>query len=115
VLLVVTDPQKADVILSDRIGAGLDEKLDELYGGKPAPAKSNAASKSDNAGKSDNDFSKPSSQPISHARGTVFLIDRKTRNVVWSLYERPKNTSPDELNHVAEKIAGKLSKDLKGK
>ena len=53
--------------------------------------------------------------PVSRARGTIFLIDRKTRNILWSVYERPKNTSPDEMNHVADKIAGKLGKDLKGK
>ena len=35
VIQVVTDAKKADVILSDRIGAGLDQRLDDLYGTKP--------------------------------------------------------------------------------
>lgn len=105
VLQVVTDPKKADTILSDRIGATLDEKLDDLYGKanpKPKEAK-------------DDESGRPAVQPMSRARGTIFLIDRKTRNVLWSVYERPKTTSPDDLNHAAEKVASKLSKELKGK
>ncbi len=109
VLQVVTDPQKADAILTDRIGAGLNSKLDELYAPKAPPPPKDA----------DKDLLsqpvKPIVQPGSHARGTVFLVDRKTRNVLWSLYMLPKNTSPNEMNHIAERIAGKLSKDLKGK
>jgi hypothetical protein len=35
--------------------------------------------------------------------------------VIWSDYVRPKNSQPDELNHVADKIAGQLEKDKKGK
>jgi hypothetical protein len=45
----------------------------------------------------------------------VFLVDRKTRNVIWSDYVRPKNAQPDELNHVADKIAAQLEKDKKVK
>jgi hypothetical protein len=113
VLQVVTDPQKADAILTDHIGAGLDKQLDDLYGSKtPAPPPPPDDSKDKD---SMHDSARPVIQPISRARGTIFLIDRKSRNVAWSLYERPKNTSPDEINHVAEKIASKLSKDLKGK
>ena len=49
------------------------------------------------------------------SKGAVFLVDRKTRSVIWSDYVRPKNAQPDELNHVADKIAGQLEKDKKGK
>lgn len=104
VIQVVTDPKKADAILSDRIGPPLDEKLDQLYGKSNPPPKGSA-----------DDSDKPVAQPVSKARGTVFLIDRKSRNVLWSFYDRPKTTSPDDLNRAAEKIASKLSKDLKGK
>jgi hypothetical protein len=108
---VVTDPKRADAILCDRLGATLDDKLDELYGKTaPAPVKkldSDAAKK----GLSDDD--KPAAQPVAHARGTVFLIDRRTRNVLWSFYERPKGFSPDDLNKAADRIAKELSKDLK--
>lgn len=111
VLQVVTDPQKADAILTDHLGAGLDKQLDNLYGAKTPPPPPDESKDAD----STHDSARPMVQPVSHARGTIFLIDRKTRNVSWSFYDRPKNTSPDEMNHVAEKIASKLSKDLKGK
>lgn len=42
VLQVVTDPQKADAILTDHLGAGLDKQLDNLYGAKtPPPRRTN--------------------------------------------------------------------------
>lgn len=50
---------------------------------------------------------------FSRGRGTFFLVDRKTRNVLWSTYERPKNGSPDELNRTAERVVNDLKRDLK--
>lgn len=102
IVQVVTDPQKADAILTDHIGAGFEQKLEELYGPKPKTEDEGAAFKSTMA-------------PMSRGKGAIFLVDRKTRNVVWSDYVREKNTSSDELNHVAAKIAGKLAKDRKVK
>lgn len=102
ILQVVTDPQKADAILTDSVGASLEQKLDQLYGEKQKSEQTDAFAPAKNV-----------TQPMSRARGAIFLVNRKTRNVVWSDYERPKNTSPDEMNHIAEKIAAKLSKDVK--
>jgi len=106
ILQVVTDPQKADGILTDRVGASFEAKLDELYGaGKQKSGESSPFT----------DPGHPASQPMARARGAIFLVDRKTRNVVWSDYEHLKNTTPGEMNRVAEKIAAKLSKDIKAK
>jgi hypothetical protein len=110
VLQVVTDPKLADAIISERIGTGLEDQLKSLYGEK----------KSDDADK-DKDKDKASSfsaGPMAggaRSKGAVFLVDRKTRSVIWSDYVRPKNAQPDELNHVADKIAGQLERDKKGK
>ena len=101
-LQVVTDAKKADVIFSDRIGEAFNQRLEDLYGAAPVA--------SDNSG--DTKFV---SVPVSRARGTIFLIDRRSRNVLWSAYELPKNASPGEMNHIADKIAVKLGRDLKGK
>jgi hypothetical protein len=103
ILQVVTDPQKADAILTDHVGGGFETKLDELY--------------STTQKKDDVDVFAPtprSSSPIK-ARGAIFLVDRKTRNVIWSDYEQLKNTSPADMKHIADKIAAKLAKDVKGK
>ena len=103
ILQVVTDPQKADAIFTDRIGSGLEETLAGLYNEK-SKEKDDAQT-----------FAKPGMQSITRGRGTVFLVDRKTRDVVWATTERPKNSSADEVSHVADRIAGKLVKSLKGK
>jgi hypothetical protein len=106
ILQVVTDPNLADAILSEHIGSGLEDQLKSLYGQKKA------------ADGADKDKSTAFGSPMAggtRSKGAVFLVDRKTRNVIWSDYVRPKSGQPDELNHVADKIAGQLEKDKKGK
>jgi hypothetical protein len=89
---VTTDPKAAELVMTDHLGQSLEEKLAELH---PADAK------------------KPG-DPIptfqsSHGRGTVFLVDAKTRQVLWSDYEKaPSSTTGPHLNEQAERIATKL-------
>jgi hypothetical protein len=105
VMQVVTDPQKADAIFTDRIGTTFEEKLDEIYGRHPKNAAADGAS----------DSSKPPMQPLSRGKGAIFLVDPKTRTVIWSAYEHARNSTPDEMNHMAEKIATRLERARKGK
>jgi hypothetical protein len=112
VLQVVTDPKLADAILSDHIGTGLEEKLKSLYGDQREQADK------DKDKDKDKDSGSYGNAPMAggtRSKGTIFLVDRKTRSVVWSDYVRPKNSQPDELNHVADRIAGQLEKDRKVK
>lgn len=104
-LQVVTDPMKADVIFTDRIGSGFEQQLDELFGQKPK------VDDKDKITGSQRSFS----SPISHGKGLIFLVDRRSRNVVWSMYTKPKSSAPDDLNHVAGEVASKLEKDKLGK
>lgn len=111
VLQVVTDPKKADAIFSDHIGTGLEDKLNTLYG-EQKPAET-----ADDKDK-DKDKNSYNSGPMAGGtrnKGMVFLVDRRTRNVLWSDYVPPKSSQPEELNRVADKIAGQLEKDKKGK
>ena len=103
VLQVVTDPKKADAILTDGIGARLEESLTQLYG---APVDKDVDK--DKAGKTE--FAHPAMRPLSSSRGVVFLVNRTSRDVLWSTFERPKNTQPEELRHAAEKIVDRLAK-----
>ncbi len=49
------------------------------------------------------------------AKGTVFLVDPRSRQVLWSIYARPKNTSAVELDRTAGHIAARIRQDLKGR
>jgi hypothetical protein len=109
VLQVVTDPKLADAILTDHIGTSLEERLNGLFGNQPDVGKDKDKDKKDQTS-----FAGPMAGSA-RSKGAVFLIDRKTRNVVWSDYVRPKSTQPDELNHVADKIVAELEKEKKGK
>ncbi len=111
VLQVVTDPKLADAILSDHIGTGLEDKLKSLYGDK----KTDEPEKDKDKEKDKDTFGGSPMAGGTRSKGAVFLVDRKTRSVVWSDYVRPKNAQPDELNRVADRIAGQLEKDRKGK
>jgi hypothetical protein len=114
VMQVVTDPQKADVVMTDRIGAGFEERWNELYP-PPAPPKGD---KDKNGEKLSDDvftIQRGASQPISRGRGAYFLIDRQTRNVLWSTYVRPRSSQPDDVNKAADQIARELAKARKPK
>jgi hypothetical protein len=52
---------------------------------------------------------------LSHAKGTVFLVDAKSRQVVWSVYQLPKGSSAKEMDRTASDIVSRLKRDLKGK
>jgi hypothetical protein len=110
---VVTDPKQADAILTDHIGSNLEEKMNTLYGEKQQPEAVQDKDKDKNK-QDPPSFAGPMAGS-SRTRGAVFLVDRRTRGVVWSDYVRPKNSQPDELHHVADKIATQLEKDKKGK
>jgi hypothetical protein len=121
VVQVVTDPKLADAIISDYIGAGLEDKLKTLYGDKKIEPPKTEPSKDDKDSKDrDKDEKRDqafagSSAGAARSKGAVFLLDRKTRSVLWSDYVRPKNSQPVELNKVADKVAAQLEKDKKGK
>jgi hypothetical protein len=105
VLQVVVDPRNADVVLTDHIGQSFEEQLDVMYGAKPK-------TEEDKNG-SEPQFARLTSG--ARSRGAVFLVNRKTRDVLWSIYEQPKGTAPADLNRAADRIADKLAKAIKGK
>jgi hypothetical protein len=111
VLQVVADPTKADVIFTDHLGGSFEQTLDDLYADKPKTDDPAAADKSDDSSKG---FTKSGMQG-QRGRGTIFLVDRKSRAVLWSNYEEPKYPTPEGMRHAASRIAGKLSQALKGK
>lgn len=110
VLQVVTDPQKADAVFTDHLGESFERTLGDLYAEKSGD-KSKSDSNPDGAPRS---FARSGMQG-QRGRGTAFLVDRKSHEVLWSIYERPKDNTPDGLKRVAGRITSKLAGAIKGK
>jgi len=97
---VVTDPTKATVILTDRIGENLEEQLKIMA----APASTAAAKEA----ATEDTFTRPRMQPLTHTRGTLFLVDRASHQVLWSTFQEPKTSEPKALNRAAREIVERM-------
>jgi hypothetical protein len=110
VLQVVTDPQAADAVLTDHLGESFEQSLADLYGAKPKA--------DDKAGEATEDKGATyarSGMQGKRGRGTIFLVNRRTHDVLWSVYELPKDNRPDGLRRSAGRIRDQLAKSVKGK
>jgi hypothetical protein len=102
VLQVVTDSSKADVVLTDRVGEDFQQSLAELDNKGPAAPQTGKAGEVV--------FARPNLRPLSRAKGTVFLVDRKSGDVLWSALEQPKGNSVGDMNSAAKRIVEELVK-----
>ena len=105
VLRVVTDPKLADAVFTDRLGEPFEKKLAELY---PAPVDP------DKEDKDDNKRNAPASS-FGLGRGTIFLVDLKSRAVVWSAFKKSNGSAPDTLDRTAARIVQEIRKQQKAK
>jgi hypothetical protein len=128
VFKVVTDPKRADAVFTDRIGTALEDRLEELF--PPAPAQEAAAqpdttteNKSDEQAPSD---ARPAKQSVreapavrfgsfSRAKGTLFLVDPHSREVLWSTYDRSETSAPQDLDRMAERVVHRVRKEVRRK
>jgi hypothetical protein len=104
VFQVVTDPKKADAVLTDHVGESFEKSLDDLYG-STAPKDKDG---DDNSATTT--FARVGG--AIRTRGTYFLVDRNSRDVLWSGQEVPKDSTPKETRRVAARIAERLAKAL---
>ena len=121
---VVTDPKLADAVFTDRLGQAFQDRMEELYPKEDAPAaepakQGKAAEEKTNAagdvpamfGDTRNKLEAPGHMStFGRGRGTVFLVDVKSRAVLWSVFNRPKDKSPKELDRAAEQITTQIKK-----
>jgi len=137
VMQVVTDPARADTVLTDQVGEALEDRLKTLYpppAPPPAEAKPRVKDTPDAAKAEDSKPKEEAAAPHSapsilgdtvnkaekagsmgvggRGRGTVFLVDVKSRQVLWSTFDKPKNSSPRELDHTAGRLVKRLKEDL---
>ena len=114
VFVVVTDPKMADAVLTDHVGSALQEKLDTLLA--PPPPQPKEGEKEEVKGSlidPANKLSNPAeNSSVGRSRGTVFLVATKTRQVLWSVYDEPKDTSSKQLDRIASDIVSRLKKDM---
>ena len=115
VFVVVTDPKLADAVLTDHVDAGLQLKLDSLLA--PLVEKPKAGEKIDGpkgsifepANKLDNPADTSS---VGRSKGTIFLVGTKSRHVLWSTFNPPKDSSSKEMDRIASAIVSRIRKDL---
>jgi hypothetical protein len=126
ILEVVTDPKLADAFFTDSVGQSFESSLAGIFPPPPPPAPSPAepGSTSKTRGTRPESPSTPTdpnemgaarNQRISSftgGKGNVFLVDLKSRSVVWSTHMLPKNRSVDAMDRVSGRIIDELRKDL---
>jgi hypothetical protein len=100
VFQVVTDPKKADAIFTDKLGEGFEARLNDLL---PPPAEKKDSSKS-----SDESDRRPVTSSFGRGKGTIFLVEISSRAVLWSAYELPRNSTPREMDRIAQRIVERL-------
>jgi hypothetical protein len=110
VLQVVTDPQKADAVLTDHLGESFEQSLADLYQTKPK-ADDKAGDATEDKGASP----ARSGMQGKRGRGTIFLVNRRTHDVLWSVYELPKDNRPAGQRRTAGRISDQLAKSIRGK
>ncbi len=131
---VVTDPKLADAVFTDHIGESFEGQMDTLYPPPPPPPppvtekpkvetteidKSVRKSKHERMEESNrpmitdtvNKLSNPASN-FGKAKGTIFLVDAKSHQVVWSVFEPAKGSTNGDLDKTALEIVSHIKKDL---
>lgn len=103
VVWIVLDPARADAILTDRLDEIFWAWLNARY-----PLQSKAPLPAHGDDLRARDFIAANTR----SRGNLFLIDPKSRLVLWSCYDQAKNTSAGELDHVAMRVTKRLKVSL---
>jgi hypothetical protein len=120
---IVTEPQKADAVFADRLGEALEARLDELHPVPPPPPPPEPTAEEKEA-KSAGDAPPPLGDTANkieaagrfssfgRAKGNVFLVHVRSRQVLWSTYEPPRNSTAKEVDRAAIRIVSRLKKFL---
>jgi hypothetical protein len=106
---VVADPKLADAIFTDRIDDAFRASLEEISPTPKPPA--DEKEKDDKKAKSEDKPAAPDSA-FGRGKGTFFLVNAKSRGVVWSTFEPSADSSAKELDRTAADIVSRLRKDM---
>jgi hypothetical protein len=131
VFRVVTDPKLADAVLTDQIGEAFQTRLNELYP-PPEPEKPKKPEKPEKPAKPANPDVEdelesrpmltdtvnklaPVNSVFGRGKGMVFLVDPKSKEVIWSSYNLPKDSTSKELDRTATDVVNRIKRDLTAK
>ena len=115
---VVIDPKRAQAILTDRISSKFLDGMEELF---PTPEEIPEADKEEE--EADDPASalagayRVERSPFysaSRAEGAVFLVDVRTREVLWSTFLKGYDTTPKAMHRQARMVVMRLKKQLAG-
>ncbi len=118
VFQIVTDPKRADAMLTDHVGATFEDQLETLLPSpepvkKVAPAPEQPKAPGGPMMPIDTETKLPPVRSTFGAsKGTLFLVDPKTHQVLWSVYEPAKGSDSKEMDRTANDIVNRLKKDL---
>jgi len=124
VFQVVTDPKLADTFFTDRIGEPLEAQIARLTAlEKPVSETPKEAVKDKDPREADprnlafgdtvNKLDNPSlNSSFGRGKGTVFLVEVKTRQVLWSTYAPSQSSAGNDMNRTASDIVRRLRKDM---
>jgi hypothetical protein len=141
VIRVVTDPHRADAVLTDHLGQSFQERMDDLFPPPPKPKAKPSAKVPDikpdiakpDDGKVDDskpdavkpvakdEAEEPNEEPAGDYRpttsgisgkGNVFLVGREGRLVLWSDFRNPRSRQPKDMKRAADSVASDLKHAL---
>lgn len=109
-LTVTFDPKLAGAIMTERIDAPFLQAIEEIF---PTEAEEGAEeAQEDDSIEGDFAVRRTKNRPQGRPRGTLFLVDVKTRRVIWSTYLGELEQDPKDLHkealRVVEEIAARL-------
>jgi hypothetical protein len=105
-LWVVLEPKNADAVLTPALDDSFWSWLGRNYpsaAGTPVPPANTAANPAQYGA-----ASKKDPQGNSTREGMVFLVDPRTRVVLWSAWEKPAKPTAADLDYTAGRIAGQI-------
>lgn len=112
---IVTDMAKADAIFTDKIGLAFESRLDEAEQTMKEKEVAGTPKAEETQSSSGLKLAPKTVSSIGRGRGTFFLVDRRSRMVLWSTFNKPKDVQPKTLDKVAGNVAEEFSKDFTGK
>ncbi len=122
---VVVDPKLATAVMTERIDAPFLQAMDQVFPmpepaaeGKPPEAEKKAAETAKDKKEGDSlegEFrvERPANRAVSRPHGTLFLVDVRSRKVLWSTFLKEYNRTPNELHKQARQVVSEIKKRLK--